>query len=112
MIDLLRQYLSAMGRHGVSPVVARLRRLAINLNGSFGCEECGAGWPEMYPFMVDDHLWCEVVGDDEAHLCIECFERKMFSVIGRKLVPGDLTNVPVNQSLLKGIHMSRKGRSR
>lgn len=34
-----------------------------------GCETCGTTWPEMFPFMVRDELWEEVVEDEGSHLC-------------------------------------------
>lgn len=106
MIRTISLYAKAVRELGARTVLARLRRLGINLCSTFGCESCGEAWPEMFPFMVKDELWQEVVGDEDAHLCITCFEVKMVEKVGRRLLPEDLTLVPVNRALLFGIEIA------
>jgi len=87
---------------GWQTVAERLRRLALDLNQAFGCEVCGATWPAMFPFMVDDALWCEVA-DEDAHLCLDQMKRQ----VGRGLYPGDFTDVPINKAVLAGVAIAR-----
>ena len=101
-------YLKAVETLGRRTVAERLRRLALDLNHAFGCEVCGAEWPEMFPFMVDDSLWREVTGDEEAHLCLSCFENRMRREVGRRLAPGDFTDVPINRAVLTGVAIARE----
>ena len=103
-------YAKAIRKLGAKTVLERLRRLAINLAGTFGCEVCGAVWPEMFPFMVTDGLWEEVVGDEDAHLCLDCLVVKMREKIGRDLDPEDIVDVPVNRLLLTGVRIGKKAR--
>jgi len=106
ILGTLSLYLRAARHLGAATVVERLRRLAIELGSTFGCESCGEIWPKMFPFMVEDELWAEVTGDEEAHLCIGCFEVKMRTKIGRSLLPEDLLDVPINRALLMGIRIA------
>jgi hypothetical protein len=108
---MIRLYLEACGKLGTRAVIERLRRLALDLNGKFGCEICGAEWPVMFPFMVDDQLWEEVVGDVDAHLCLSCFESKMLHKIGRGLAASDFRDVAINNAILFGIQIARRERS-
>jgi len=103
-------YLKAIEHLGLSAVAERLRRLAIDLNQTFGCEVCGTGWPEMFPFMVQDDLWFEVTGDEDAHLCLRCFEAKMIDKVGRSLLPEDFARVPINQAILDGLRIAKGSR--
>jgi hypothetical protein len=107
---MLRLYLEACGKLGARVVIERLRRLALDLNGKFGCEVCGAKWPAMFPFMVDDQLWEAVSGDEDAPLCLSCFESKMLSKIGRGLVASDFGSAPINDAILFGIRIAMRGR--
>lgn len=100
-------YLKAARRLGFKTVVARLRRLALNLNHTFGCEECGCLWPHMFPFMIVDDLWEHVVGDEEAHLCLACFEKRLLDKVGRTLDTDDFSDVPINCAVLSGTKIAQ-----
>ena len=71
-------YLRAARCLGVKTVVERLRRLALVLTDSFGCETCGATWPNM------------------------------FDKVGRGLLPQDLTDTPINRALWCGVKIGRR----
>jgi hypothetical protein len=101
-------YLGACRRLGARAVIERLRRLGLVLNDKFGCEICGATWPEMFPFVVDDQLWEKIVDDVEAHLCLSCLEVEMRDKIGRGLVASDFPNFPINAAILAGIRVARR----
>ena len=99
-IDLLKLFIEAVRASGTRTVIRRLRRTLIDLRKTFGCEECGARWPEMFVFMLKDEVWDEVTdGDVEAHLCLRCSQKKL----GRLLAPDDFTAVPMNDAILCGI---------
>lgn len=102
-LSVFVHYAKAVHELGVRTVVERLRRLGIDLCHTFGCETCGATWPEMSPFMVKDEIWQDVVLDEEAHLCLRCFRDKL----GRPLREDDFTNVPLNDAFLCGFAIAR-----
>lgn len=105
---MIRLYVSACRKLGLRPVVERLRRLALVLNDQFGCEICGATWPDMFPFAVDDQLWEKVADDVESHLCLSCFEVRMRAKIDREIAASDFRDVPINATILAGIRAARR----
>ncbi|WP_202033282.1 hypothetical protein [Nocardioides sp. WS12] len=61
------------------------------------CMDCGVNTAPLDGdnweyYMVHDDLWLSAVPGDEGQLCIGCIERR----IGRRLVPADFTDAPVN----------------
>jgi hypothetical protein len=78
---------------------------------TFGCEACGAKYPHMFPFMVDDQLWNEVTGDIQTELCLACFEATMLKKIGRQLLPSDFTDCSMNEPIHYLLRIGRCGGS-
>lgn len=69
------------------------------------CLDCGIDTDKNNEFyMIHDHLWEQAVPNKHQRenrvLCIGCLEERL----GRKLLPNDFTNTPVNK---KGIHSYR-----
>jgi hypothetical protein len=69
------------------------------------CLDCGIDTDENNEFyMIHNHLWEQAVPNRQQRenrvLCIGCLEERL----GRKLLPNDFTNTPVNK---KGIHSYR-----
>lgn len=104
---MISLYFRAVRELGPRRVLERLRRLGLVLCNTFGCEECGTVWPHMFPFMVQDDLWEEVVGDEEAELCLACFEGHMVRKIGRGLLPEDFTDCSMNEPVRHLIKIGR-----
>lgn len=78
-------------------------------SGSFPCFDCSVDTLALHEYyMVHAELWESVVQDDEvAFLCVGCLEVR----IGRRLVPTDFTEVPINYLTNKSDRlMERLGR--
>jgi len=57
------------------------------------CKDCGIDTVNAREwFMLRDDVWAQAAESD-ALLCIGCFEARL----GRRLAPGDFTDVPLNQ---------------
>lgn len=69
----------------------------------FNCADCGINTWEIHEYyMVIDKVW-KVHGVDMGMLCIGCLEDRM----GRRLVPWDFAQVPVNWNLPHQCHSER-----